>query len=440
MRYKFLLTLLSLVTIELYTSDLLHASPQKNDILGGNNYGYTASVGRYLVLDPKISFEKQIKGRTNTVFEIRDVFDLKKSTVYLPKGCLLLFKGGALSNGTIIGFESLIDAPNYQVFIDGCKVDGSFTNTFFYADWFENLQEVVDLASSNSGIVHLSARIYKLKETLRLKEGVNLVGCGNEAAFVNGKGTTIRFDGQDPVISLAGSSKNPIKNVCISNLKIRGNGKENSSGSNVGLYIGPKAYYSKFDNISVYGCSNGVEIDNGWNLIFECVNIYYCKNGYYLNKRSGIPLTTTTFTSCCVYNSSIGFNLLSDMNATSLVSCGTDGCETSMELAGCFGVSIISYEFEKHTKYGIHIDNNDCYVTFVGLSPRMVASPSATHIKIEKCGSVTFTDMYISSSVIPREGYSIDVMKKSAPKVVFNNCKIKGKGNNLKECRYVGNY
>ncbi len=159
---------------------------------------------------------------------------------------------------------------------------------------------------------------------------------------------------------------------------------------------------------------------------------------FFLNGKSNSPLTTTVFNTCVAYNSEVGFNLASDMNSTTLLSCCTDGCAVSMKLASCYGVSFVSYSFEKHTKCGVHIDSPDCYATFVSLSPRGLGDPKATNIKIERVGGVTFTDMYISKAVIPENGYAIDVMRKSAPKFFLNNCVIKGKTDNLGECTFVG--
>lgn len=102
-----------------------------------------------------------------------------------------------------------------------------------------------------------------------------------------------------------------------------------------------------------------------------------------------------------------------------------------MELAGCYGVSIISYEFERHTKCGIHIDNPDCYVTFIGLSPRLPASDNATHIKIDRVGKATFTDMYISNSVVTKHGLSIDIREDEKSNVAIRNSIIKGECKNF---------
>lgn len=389
---------------------------------------------RYLVLDKTMSFASQIKAKPNTVFEIRDIFDLGNKSINLPDNAILLFRGGVLKNGTIKGNNTIIDAPNYRIFEEDCRVTGSFLNTFLYADWFEDLQMAVDLGSSNSGVILLSPKTYLLKNTLVIEKGVSLIGCGNEGAFRENRGTIISYQGTGPVIALNGTKESPKKNISIKNLKIRGNGQNFKAGTNVGLYIGPKAYYCQFENISLYACSNGVELDNAWNLRFESVNPYYCNNGFYLNGVSGAPLTSSIFSTCVVYNCSVGFNFAGDMSATTIESCATDGCSIAMKLNGCFGVTISSFEFEKHSKYGIYIDNSDCYATFIGLCPRSPLSEDVTHIKIDRVGRVTFTDMYISKSVMSGKGYSVDIGKNSTSKVSFANCNIQGRNINFEDC------
>lgn len=422
-----LVLLLNVTTIHCNTNKLNPAFISLSSI-------YDASQGKYIVLDSKKTFYSQISGNTNTIFEVRDRFDLKGETINIPKGCILLFRGGALINGHIIGNNTIIEAPNYLIFSNKCTLTGSFGNTTFNADWFEDLQSAVDIATDNSGIVLLSAREYKLKNSLKLKKGITLLGCGNEGAFRDKRGTILQYNGSEPVVSICGTVNEPVKNVTIKNLKIRGNGKDFTPGTNVGIYIGPKAYYSIFENVSLYSCSNGIEMDNAWNLRFESVNPYYCVNGYFLNGKTRAPLTTSLFSTCVVYNSEVGFNMAADMNAVTFESCGTDGCATSMELAGCFGVSVVSYEFERHTKCGIHIDNSDCYVTFEGLCPRGLSDQTATLIKIDRVGRATFNEMYISNAVAPKKGLCVDVQEGYASKVTFNNAVIKGTSRNLERC------
>lgn len=426
-----------ILIILLYFGVLTHmnSSAYKDpDIVDQIATNTTGNKANYIILNKECSFEEQVIDRVNCIFEIRDSFDLNKRQIALLDGCTLLFRGGSVNNGTIIGNQTIIDAPNYQIFGETCSLKGSFINTYLYADWFDDLQLAVDIASQNSGIIMLSARQYELKNSLLLYSRVSLIGCGNEGPGRDNKGTILFYGGAEPVISIHGSAQDPRKNISIKNIKIRGNGDNFQSGSNVGIYIGPKASFGQFENLSLYGCSNGIELDNAWNLRFENVNTYYCYNGFYLNGTSKAPLTTTVFSTCVAYNCSIGFNFEGNMSSTTIESCATDGCSTGMILRGCLGVTVSSFMFEKHSKYGLYIDSLDCYATINGLCPRSPKSDDVVHIKIDKIGRVTFSDMYISKYVIRNKSYSVVVDPESTAKTCFNNCYINGKSVNLEKC------
>lgn len=394
----------------------------------------STNEGKYIILKKEFSFAEQVVNKENYVFEIRDSFDLGDKEVKLSEGCILLFRGGFLNNGTIIGNKSLIEAPNYQIFGKSCFLKGSYANTYLYADWFDDLQLAIDLASQNTGVIMLSAKQYELRESLHLYGRVSLIGCGNEEAAIDNKGTILYYNGTDPVVQISGSKRDSRKNISIKNLKIRGNGENFHLGSNVGIYIGPQASFCQFENLSLYACSNGIELDNAWNLRFENINIYYCDNGFYLNNISKAPLTTTVFSTCVAYNCRVGFNFAGDMSSTTIESCATDGCNKGMVLSGCLGVTVSSFMFEKHSKYGLFIDSLDCYATITGLCPRSPKSDDVIHIKIDKVGRVSFSDMYISKYVVRDKSYSVVVDPSSTSKICFNNCNINGKSINLDSC------
>ena len=67
----------------------------------------TGKMG-YKVLQPqddtdleRTSFDNQIKGHTDTIFEIRDVYNLYDSSVTIPNNCTLKFNGGMIVGGTV---------------------------------------------------------------------------------------------------------------------------------------------------------------------------------------------------------------------------------------------------------------------------------------------------------------------------------------------------
>lgn len=73
---------------------------------------------------------------SNTVYDIRYDFDLGGAEITVPKGCTLKFIGGSLSNGTLNGNDTLIEADSSSyIFKDNLKTGGYFSCEC-YADWF----------------------------------------------------------------------------------------------------------------------------------------------------------------------------------------------------------------------------------------------------------------------------------------------------------------
>ena len=62
---------------------------------------------------------------TNTIYEIRYEYDLSGSTLSVPAGCVLNVNGGKIVGGTINGNNTVIQAPNGQIF-DNVTFTGTF--------------------------------------------------------------------------------------------------------------------------------------------------------------------------------------------------------------------------------------------------------------------------------------------------------------------------
>lgn len=91
--------------------------------------------------DSTTEFAEQIKTQPNTIFEIRDVFDLGSTleepvSVTIPANCTLKFNGGRIVNGTIVGQNTLIDANAEEIFGLDVTLSGTFKNSEIYAEWF----------------------------------------------------------------------------------------------------------------------------------------------------------------------------------------------------------------------------------------------------------------------------------------------------------------
>ena len=101
------------------------------------NRQYNTTTGKlgYKILKPGLTFASQVT-EINTIYEIRDVFDLSSGSVTIPAGCKLRFEGGRVINGTITGNNTIIEAEPYQIFDTDTTLSGSFLNDCMYAEWF----------------------------------------------------------------------------------------------------------------------------------------------------------------------------------------------------------------------------------------------------------------------------------------------------------------
>ena len=86
----------------------------------------------YKILDPSVPFASQVT-EPNTIYEVRDKFDLGSQTVVLGSNITLNFNGGKIVNGTIKGDKTIIKSASYQIF-DNITFSGNFINTL-NASW-----------------------------------------------------------------------------------------------------------------------------------------------------------------------------------------------------------------------------------------------------------------------------------------------------------------
>ena len=70
----------------------------------------------------------------NTIYEIRYDFTLGEN-ITVPDNCILEFDGGTLSNGTIIGTNTVINTSSFYIFKD-IIISGTFKNSECYISWF----------------------------------------------------------------------------------------------------------------------------------------------------------------------------------------------------------------------------------------------------------------------------------------------------------------
>lgn len=121
----------------------------------GESCTYGCEKARTKVLKPGLSFASQVK-KKNTIYEIRDEYELGDGIVKIPKGCTLSFKGGRLTGkGILVGNKTTIVSSDSNIF-QGLSVMGSWKNGHANVSWFADnnqLALVNAIAVSDSVIV-----------------------------------------------------------------------------------------------------------------------------------------------------------------------------------------------------------------------------------------------------------------------------------------------
>ena len=157
------------------------------DILDRANPADTSGLN-HVVLKKNLTFAEQVTG-TNTIYEIRDSFNLGGGSVVIPDGCLLKFNGGKLTNGGLSGNKFLVDS-------DSCCFSGiTFLSDYvgvIHSRWFVHtdklskqnalvdcstyLQDWVNCGSRN---LYLDAGLYYVGSTITINRKVCIDGDGN---------------------------------------------------------------------------------------------------------------------------------------------------------------------------------------------------------------------------------------------------------------------
>lgn len=92
---------------------------------------YAKRAPNYILLTTEKSFSEQVT-RNNTLYEIRDNFNLRSANVKIPDGCVLKFSGGSISNGSVNLNECFIEGDaKFDCAITGCP-----SNEDIYTKWF----------------------------------------------------------------------------------------------------------------------------------------------------------------------------------------------------------------------------------------------------------------------------------------------------------------
>ena len=95
-----------------------------------------------MVLNPSLPFASQVT-LDNSIYVIRDVFNLANTSVGLPSNCVLRFEGGKICNGSLVGNETRIENPSNDIIFDNIVLTSDYSSVSctgwvgsYYDVWF----------------------------------------------------------------------------------------------------------------------------------------------------------------------------------------------------------------------------------------------------------------------------------------------------------------
>lgn len=86
---------------------------------------------------PRVVSELQNKfNKPNTIYKVTKDLDLNHCVLTIPEGCTLQFDGGSISNGDLVGNDTIIYAGIVKIFDATTKLLGDWNNLNIYTEWF----------------------------------------------------------------------------------------------------------------------------------------------------------------------------------------------------------------------------------------------------------------------------------------------------------------
>ncbi len=284
------------------------------DLLSKNNESESDAIER-TVLDRKKPLKNQLS-KPNTIYEVCYDFDLSGKSINIPEGCTLLFNGGTLSNGKVIGRNTFVDAKLVKVFNSNLVLSGSWNAKDAYPQWFgalgngstddtEAIQKTINVFSNVSfvkGTYIFSSQI-EVGGDKTISGVEEMQNNGNVILRTRSNITCLKFVGNGitinnltiehpetntkPVIDFTGHRYIHLRNIICYH-----NGKPCPA---IGLYSGNTSWtgYDIFENCYFSQYSENVRIENG-----SFVSFYNCKLNNATNRHLYLGGSVFTFIGC----------------------------------------------------------------------------------------------------------------------------------------------
>lgn len=335
---------------------------------------------------------QEMMSATNTKYIIKYDYVLGED-ITVPTNCILEFDGGSISNGILIGKDTIIKASQISIFGNDITISGTWNNFVVYSEWIN-----LDLSSNTDNygkFINLINLVNNSSGTLKIQEGtivtsyikpkdnITIEGCGD---------STIIKQYSNASLYLAPIEVSRADNVTIKNLSIDGN----------------------YPNLTVDNSRHSIYVVNSKNTLIENVNIYNSCDaimlGYSENPTSQVIIRNSYFHDC--YRNTLVFAHCEDVIVENCV------CKGYKEYSALV-------DFEKHNNGDIHkniVLNNCKFIKSTETSTNQPGYDTPQCIKLTtngltgECANIIFENCDIQHYV---QLFNFD-------NVSFKNCKIYG--------------
>lgn len=266
--------------------------------------------------------------QTKTKYIIRYDFNLNKSTWNVPADSILVFDGGSIKNGCIIGSNTTIVNNNPTIFGLDVTLKGSYTNDYLTPDMFgiddNDSSQYINKALLESNNIGKGTKLlnkdYQLSTPIYFQRNTTLYSdCGAK----------LHYSGEGYCLNVVSPDGKTHMYPTIRNISLSGNGKNN------GIDIQESRKGGLFENIS-----------------FQGFNIAIKHSDSNLEKQSWL----TTFNRLIFRNNKIGISLLDNSNGVHILNSFFINGEDAIKIYFCSNVSISKCEIENHTGIPIQIE------------------------------------------------------------------------------------
>lgn len=336
-------------------------------------------------------------GKENVIYHIQYDYNLNGQTIIIPEGCVLLFEGGSIANGTITGQYTSIIANLNSIFKAPISLGGTWNIQEVHPEWLgavgdgntddtTAIQTSVDFATVSCRKVVLSDKTYNISSSITIPDKFELCtsrkGGDRLLSTVNIVQTNV---GSDIIIIKPTSTQPNNINIHDIYLSIDG-GAPSTNGNGISLDINIANYSSAlqssiFENIAITNCRYGIYIHTigyvgiMWN-IFRNLNLYRNVIGFYLNGEADAIsnranwFNHNTFVDCHITQNQIGgiyatSRQIETLNITrcNIQECGRHYTATDYTTFGVNAIKLVGLAFGESKIDGCYFERNYPFTT-----------------------------------------------------------------------------